>query len=116
MNAIERKGAILDVLYRQRRTTTAELAEMFEVTERTIRNDITDLSCSYPIRTVRGRYGGGICLEDWYQPHFKSLSSKQLQLLKKLQASLRGDDLAVLNSILAQFGPHMDDKHGETGP
>lgn len=116
MNAIERKSAILDVLCRQRHTTTAELAEMFEVTERTIRNDITDLSCSYPIRTVRGRYGGGICLENWYQPHLKSLSSRQVQLLKKLQPTLCGDDLAVLNSILAQFGPRMDDKHGEAGP
>lgn len=36
------------------------LAFEFGVSIRTIRNDIDTLSLSYPLETVRGRYGGGV--------------------------------------------------------
>ena len=105
MNTAERRSAILDILFRQRHITTAALAEQLEVTERTIRSDITSLSCFYPIRTVRGRYGGGVCLEDWFQPYRKTLDPTQEALLKQLRLTLCGEDLTVLNSVLVQFAP-----------
>ena len=58
----------MDILCRERHTTTARLAAEVGVTERTIRNDITTLSLHYPIQTIRGRYGGGVQLADWFKP------------------------------------------------
>ena len=57
MRPNERRAAILDALCIRRQDTIANLAEEFGVNEKTIRRDIEELSCSYPIETVRGRYG-----------------------------------------------------------
>ena len=68
MNHVERRQQILQVLYRQRSETVANLARMFNVSVRTIKYDIEELTLSHPLETVRGRYGGGIRLSDWYHP------------------------------------------------
>ncbi len=105
MNPYERRTAIMDTLCRERHTTTSKLAAALSVTERTIRNDITILSFRYPIQTIRGRYGGGVQLADWFQPQAKALSPKQKELLQHMRNSLEGEELIVLNSILLQFDP-----------
>ena len=81
-------------------------AAIFDASEKTIRRDIEELSCSYPIETVRGRYGGGVKVADWYHQNRKTLSPEQAELLKRLAPSLEGDDLAVMNSIISQFSPY----------
>ena len=75
------------------------------MTERTIRTDIEILSCSYPIETVRGRYGGGVRVADWYHRDRKTLSPEQVDLLKRLAPGLAVQDLMTLNSIINTFGP-----------
>ena len=85
--------------------TTARLAAELGYTERTIRSDITELSLSYPLQTVRGRYGGGVQLADWFNPQSKALAPRQKELLQRIRLSLIGEDLIVLNSILVQFDP-----------
>ena len=81
------------------------LAAEFGVSEKTIRRDVEELMCSYAVETVRGRYGGGVKLSDWYHPTRSTLSPKQTALLKKLAPSLQGEDLTVMNSIFSQFAP-----------
>ena len=103
----ERHSAILNLIYRERHTTETKLAEMFGVSNRTIRKDIISLACIVPIKTVRGRYGGGIWLEDWFDPNSNYLSATQENLLKRISQTLAGQDLLVLNSILVQFAPSM---------
>lgn len=103
----ERQSAILNLIYRERHTTETKLAEMFGVSNRTIRKDIISLACIVPIKTVRGRYGGGIWLEDWFDPNSNYLSATQENLLKRISQTLAGQDLLVLNSILVQFAPSM---------
>jgi len=103
LNSFERRSAIVGILCKERHTTTAKLAAEFDVTERTIRNDITAISPRFPIRTVRGRYGGGVELADWYHPQANTLAPEQEELLRRLKPSLSDDDLIVLNSILVQF-------------
>lgn len=103
MNMYERRGAIMRVLCRDGHTTVANLANSFNVSERTIYSDITTLSLDHPIRTVRGRYGGGVELENWFRPQAKTLSPRQEELLHRLKTTLAGNDLIVLNSILVQF-------------
>lgn len=105
MTPFERRNAIIDILGRERHTTIAKLASAFGVTERTIRNDITALSPNHPILTVRGRFGGGVQVAEWYHPCANKLSTKQEELLQRLRPTLAGEDLIVLSSILAQFSP-----------
>ncbi len=102
MSPSERRSAILDLLCERRHETTANLAALFGVTERTIRSDLTALSCSCPIQMVRGRYGG-IRVDGDFRRDRQFLSSKQTALLKKLIETLEGDELTVMKGILAQF-------------
>lgn len=106
MRPNERRAAILEALCIRRQDTIANLAKEFGVNEKTIRRDIEELSCSYPIETVRGRYGGGVKVMDWYHQNRKTLSPEQAALLKKLAPRLKGHDLEVMNSIISQFAPY----------
>jgi predicted DNA-binding transcriptional regulator YafY len=106
MSPNERRSAIFDALCIRRQDTVSNLAEEFKVSEKTIRRDIEELSCSYPIETVRGRYGGGVKVLDWYRPSHKTLSPEQAALLMKLAPGLEGHDLDVMNSIITQFAPY----------
>ncbi len=105
MNYAERREAILEVLCIRRRDTYRNLAFEFHVSRETIRQDIAALMCSYPIETVRGRYGGGIKIADGFYLYRKKLTARQAALLVKLSAQLTGDDLATIDSILHQFAP-----------
>ena len=96
MNQFERRNAIIHILSSERHTTMAKLASEL---------DITALSLTFPILTVRGRYGGGVALADWFQPNAHTLSPRQEELLQRLKPTLAGNDLIVLNSILVQFSP-----------
>ena len=77
----------------------------FSVSRRTIIRDIEVLTLTYPIETVRGRYGGGVKIADWYHPSRQSLCLEQIQLLKRLAPALKGNDLLIMNSIISQFSP-----------
>ena len=104
----ERRSEILHLLCKRRHETAINLAVEFGVSERTIRADLVILSCYYPIQVVRGRFGGGIHLPDWFHMESRTLSSKQQVLLMKVRKTLSGDDLQVMNSILAQFALYWE--------
>ena len=72
MNYAERREAILEVLCIRRHDTYRNLAFEFQVSRETIRQDIAVLMCSYPIETVRGRYGGGIKIADGFYLYRKN--------------------------------------------
>ena len=95
----------MDLLCDRRYETANNLAALFGVTARTIRNDITALSCTYPIQTICGRYGG-IQVASWYHPYRQELSPQQEALLRKLMVCLEGEDLTVMESILTKFARH----------
>ena len=103
MTPSERRSEILHLLCKRRHETAINLSAELGVSERTIRADLVILSCYYPIQVVRGRFGGGIHLPDWFHMESRTLSSKQQVLLMKVRKTLSGDDLQVMNSILAQF-------------
>jgi len=104
MSAAERRQELLELLCRRRQDTYANLAHEFDVSKETIRHDISVLMCSYPIETIRGRYGGVKVAEGYYLYHM-TLTPKQAALLKKLSVQLDGDDLETLNGILLRFAP-----------
>ena len=99
----ERREAILDRLCKRRQDTIDNLAAEFGVSRRTIRYDIEELSCAYPIESVKGRYGGGVRVADGYYLGRKYLKPTQQELLKRLSEQLSEEDLATMNSILSDF-------------
>lgn len=102
----DRRLAILEYLCQVRHDSIANLATMFGVSKRTIRYDITALSCSYPITTVRGANCGGVFVAKWFHLDQRRLSPPQVELLHRLKDSLSGEDLVIMDSILSQFAPY----------
>lgn len=105
MSPSERRQELIEVLCRRRHDTYYNLAFEFHVSTRTICRDIAVLMCSYPLETVRGRYGGGVKVADGYYLYRKSLNQKQAALLRRLRNQLMGEDLDTMDSILVQFAP-----------
>lgn len=103
VSASERRRQIIMLLCRRRRENVQNLASEFEVSERTIRRDIEELTLSYPIETICGRYGGGVKMADWYFDNHPKLSPKQEKLLKRLAKELKGEDLKEMTEILTRF-------------
>lgn len=103
MGPNERRMEIMETLCHRRQETMENLATEFGVSIRTIRNDIDYLSLSYPLETVRGRYGGGVRVMGRFYMNHKYLNPKQQELLERLRTSLNGSDLAIMNSIFKDF-------------
>lgn len=99
----DRQKQIVDLLCQRRSDTVQNLAAELGVCERTIRRDIEELTLTHPLETVRGRYGGGVRMADWYFQDRPKLSPKQTALLKRLAVGLHGEDLDEMNQILARF-------------
>lgn len=64
MTPSERREAILNVLCKRRQDTIANLTHEFDVSVRTIKYDIEELTLAHPIETIRYRYGGGVKVAD----------------------------------------------------
>ena len=103
MGPNERRQQIMETLCHRRQETMNNLAFEFGVSIRTIRNDIDILSLSYPLETVRGRYGGGVRVMDGFYMNRKYLKPEQRDLLERLRASLSGKDITVMDGILREF-------------
>ena len=96
--------AILEVLCERRQEKIANLAFEFGVTTRTIKNDILELSLSYPVYTTVGRYHGGVYISDDYYLGKQYLSEEELKLIISLQATVDDDQRRILQSIVKKFG------------
>ncbi len=110
MSPTERRQELLAVLYRRRHDTYDNLARDFNVSKMTIRRDVAELMCSFPIETVHGGRHGCVRVMEGYplshhNPDRKTLNPKQVELLKRVGEQLAGDDLDTLSSILIQFAP-----------
>ena len=103
MRINDRQQQIINLLSPRRNDTVQNLAAELSVCERTIRRDIEELTLTHPLETVRGRYGGGVKMADWYFRDRPKLSPKQTALLKRLAVGLHGEDLDEMNHILARF-------------
>ena len=104
MGPFERRQAILEYLCRKRFDTTKNLAELFGVCERTIRNDLVILTCSYPIETSFGPYGG-VRVANWFHLNRHMLSFEQAELLRQIRPMLDADNVRILDTSLAEFAP-----------
>ncbi|MBQ8134903.1 MAG: HTH domain-containing protein [Clostridia bacterium] len=104
MNAAERRNEIISILLVRHHITVKELAGEFDVTIRTIKNDIQALSFAYPIYTKPG-VAGGIFMGGHYNPHINSLTPKELETLKELYERAEDRHRKVLAQIIHKYGP-----------
>ena len=104
MRINDRQQQIINLLCQRRSDTVQNLAAELGVCERTIRRDIEELTLTHPLETVRGRYGGGVKMADWYFRDRPKLSPKQTALLKRLAVGLHGEDLDEMNHIMRRPG------------
>ena len=79
-----------------------ELNCAFQMCLRTIRRDITVLSCTYPITMLQGA-GGGVFIAKSFRLGTRYLTDDQCRLLEKLSATLEGTELKTMQSILKKF-------------
>lgn len=103
MEPDERRREIIVRLIHRKHDTMNNLALEFGVSVHTIQRDIDRLSLAYPLRTVRGRYGGGVCIAPDYKLDWIYLTTVQQNLLERLAESLTGTDRDVMQSILCTF-------------
>lgn len=105
MGPDERRNVIWHSLCSQRQVTARRLSIELGVSLRTVYRDLEILSLTYPIESIRGRYGGGYKLCDWFFPKRTTLCKEQVTLLKQLALSACQEEARVLCSILTQFSP-----------
>ena len=91
----------------RRRETRENFAAEFQVSLRTIDNDLIYLSEEYPVYTDRGR-GGGIYVDKDFHLNQRYLSEAQSGLLLRLKNTLEGEDRRVMENILKTFGEKED--------
>lgn len=111
ISVTERRQRILEYLSDYRHATYSELANEFGVSKNTIVTDIVELSCSAPIFTTAGRYGGGIRVADGWYVGRRYLRDDQEQLLRGLMDGLQPEDQKTMQAILTAFAkPKVKEK------
>ena len=99
---IERRQEILEYLSANRSGSRLYFAERYGVTEKTIRNDITELSLTAPIYTVQGN-GGGIFVSDGWYISRKYFSPDEEQFLSELMECLDGEKKEKMRKIIKDY-------------
>ena len=104
MNTADRRAEIVSILLVRRRITAKELADEFNVTVRTIQNDIQALFLGFPIYTKQGG-DGGIFVGENYKPYMNTLTPLELKVLQEMYELAEGIHRKILFQILCKYGP-----------
>ena len=104
MTMNERRAEIMRILTARRSITMPELARTFQVTTRTIQNDVVALTVDYPLETQRGN-GGCVKVADWYHPHRNILSCEQQRVLSELIGNCDADGQRAASQSPARNAP-----------
>ena len=102
MTASERRIQILYAICERKHESVNNLAFEFNVTTRTIKSDLLELSRSYPIYTTTGKRGG-VHIMDGYRFGTKYLSDEQVDVLMKISKNLKGEELKTVQTIISTF-------------
>ena len=104
MNTADRRAEIVSILLVRRRITAKELADEFNVTVRTIQNDIQALSLGFPIYTKQGG-DDGIFVGENYKPYMNTLTPLELKVLQEMYELAEGIHRKIIFQILCKYGP-----------
>lgn len=98
---------ILNVLADGKKHTMQEIAEIVEVSERTVRRHVQSLSYRYPIETFCGGIErGGVRLDKKYIENGKIRTKEEMDLIREaliLLQEKRGQN-KILSKLLEEFG------------
>lgn len=108
MSTADRRAEIINILLVRRRITAKELAEEFNVTVRTIHNDIQALSLGFPIYTKQGG-DGGIFVGESYKPYMNTLTPLELKILQEMHELAEGIHKKVLFQVICKYGPDKEE-------
>ena len=103
MTMNERRAEIMRILTARRSITMPELARTFQVTTRTIQNDVVALTVDYPLETQQGK-GGCVRVAQWYHPHRNILSGEQQRVLSEIMQTASEQQAKVLREMLLEYG------------
>ena len=103
LSANERRAEIMRILESSRQEKMINLAFHFNVTRKTICTDIEILMASYPIETVKGRYGC-VKLEDGYAMYRSFLSDEQQETLFEIFPTLNEKQSKMIAGLLRAHG------------
>ena len=104
MKATERRQAILEALCERRHDKIENLMFEFNVSRSTMLRDILELSLTYPIYTVAGKYYSGVFVADDYYLGKQYLSPEQQKLLEQLSTNCDKKQQEILKNIIRKFG------------
>lgn len=121
MTMNERRAEIMRILTARRSITMPELARTFQVTTRTIQNDVVALTVDYPLETQQGKVAHNLAFESMFlyalgiiiqPPCYDTIAAAQMTLknsfefrclsdsgLKKLVPELLGDELPTFEDV-----------------
>ena len=105
MGTAERRLEMLKYLCKYRRATMPQLAEMFDVSVRTVQRDILEIETTFhvPLDVRCGKYDGGVFVVGDYSFDRAYMHDEELSLLSKVQELVK-DRLSVKeNSLFAQI-------------
>ena len=102
LTAAERRQQILEYLSANRFANRKYFASRFGVSEKTIRNDILELSLTAPVYTIQGNGGGITVTQGWYISR-KYFTPEQEELLMELSEELEGEKKEIMKEILLYY-------------
>lgn len=108
MTYMERREEILRILSASRYEKVNNLAFRFGVDEKTIRNDILALSCSYPVECRAGRAGGVYVTQSNWRYSNRYMSQRQAEIIKAMLPGLQPEDRAEMLNLLDVFSINIE--------
>jgi len=110
LEAAERRLKLIKLLCHRRYETMQNLAFEFGVSTRTILRDIDEISDIIPIYCKKGRYDGGVYIEDSYRFEKLYMTNEEIDLLKKIQnqeenhkINLTVKEKSILDTIIKNY-------------
>ena len=85
MGTAERRIEMMKLLCKKRHMTMPDLAQELNVSIRTIKRDIDELTFMIPIYIRTGRYDGGVYVAEDYAMGRMYMTSEETDLLKKVK-------------------------------
>lgn len=101
-NVFSRREEIKNLIIYKRKTTNAELRQRFNVSKKTIMNDIKFLSSYLPLRTEPGN-GGGIILDMTYERRMEYLRPYEKDVLLKLIDFADANEKRIVENIIYKY-------------
>ena len=112
MGTVERRLEIMKLLCKRRYETMQNLAEEFNVSIRTIKRDIDELTFLMPLYVKSGRYDGGVYVLEDYTMNRMYMSIEEINLLIKIKTivldKLSNEESEILNYIIKSYSKPLN--------